>query len=92
MHCTFQGFQISILRSRVTIAERPDLKRSYCTDILTSTRSYCKILRLRLLYACVHENRECTNTGHRVGMVTIFCIVAYLLIVRELASYLTFGT
>ena len=60
MHFTLQGLQMCILRSQVTIAERTDLNRYYCTDILTSM-SECKILTLRL---CVHAHAHTRAGAH----------------------------
>ena len=99
MHCTIQGLQVCILRSKATIAEGPDLKRSYCTDILISTMSDCKILIMRLLCACACTNvpththtptqeQGCTNTRRKVAMVT-FCTVAYLLTVNKRTCFIS---
>jgi hypothetical protein len=86
------GVTICILRYQATIAEGTDLKRSYCTDILTSTTSDCKILIMRLLCACTHthtcaralsQEQGCTNTRCKIAMVTTICTVAHLLTVNK---------
>ena len=96
MLCTIQGLQICILSYLATLAEGPDFKRSYCTDILTSTMSDCKILIIRLLCASAHmqsQEQSLTNTRHKVAIVTIFCTVAYLLTVNNRTySYHAAGT